>query len=262
MKLPGKKRGRPLILGEEMDTQVEVFLKRIRENGDMVNTAIVMATAEGIVQNHDSSLLASKGGLILTTKNWAKSLMTRMDFVKRWANTKVKVFSTDFEEHKSQFVYDVKSIIEFEDIPEDLVINWDHTGINYIPVSKWTMEAEGSKMVVVTGIEDKRKITAVLSITMSGNYLPPQLIYQGTTNRCLPKMITFPSGWHVTCTQNHWANEVTNLQYLDKILLPLVNQKRKDLNLAANHSCLVIFDKFKAQCTSTVLEVFANNNIL
>ena len=57
---------------------------------------------------------------------------------------KSKVFSADFEEHKSQFVYDVKSIIEFEDIPEDLVINWDHTGIYYIPVSNCTMEAEGS----------------------------------------------------------------------------------------------------------------------
>ena len=91
--------------------------------------------------------------------------MTRMNFVKRWANTKLKVFSKDFEEHKLQFVYDVKSIIEFEDIPKDLVINWDHTGINYIPVSKWTMEAEGSKRVAATGIEDKRQITAVLSIT-------------------------------------------------------------------------------------------------
>ena len=72
----------------------------------------------------------------------------------------------------------------------------------------------------------------------------------------------FPSGWHVTCTQNHWANEVTTLQSINKILLPYANQKRKDLNLAANHSCLVIFDKFKAQCTSTVLEVLANSNIL
>ena len=55
---------------------------------------------------------------------------------------------------------------------------------------------------------------------------------------------------------------MTTLQYIDKILLPYVNQKRKDLNLAANHSCLVIFDKFIAQCTSTVLEVLADNNIL
>ena len=41
-----------------------------------------------------------------------------------------------------------------------------------------------------------------------------------------------------------------------------MNQKRKDLSLTTNHSCLVIFDKFKAQCTPTVLEVLDDNNIL
>ena len=97
---------------------------------------------------------------------------------------------------------------------------------------------------------------------MSGNYLPPQLIYQRTTIRSLPKAITFPSNWHLTCTQNHWANEVTTLQYTDKILLPYVNQKRKDLNLGANHSCLVIFNKFKVKYISNVLEVLADSNIL
>ena len=68
----------------------------------------------------------------MITKNWAKSLMTRMNFVKRRANTKAKVFNADFEEHKEQFVYDVQSIVEFEEIPKELVINWDHTGINYV----------------------------------------------------------------------------------------------------------------------------------
>ena len=62
-----------------------------------MNTDIVIATAELIVRNHDSSLLASNSGPILITKNWAKSLMTRMNFVKRLANTKFKVFSKDFE---------------------------------------------------------------------------------------------------------------------------------------------------------------------
>ena len=97
MKLSGKKRERPLLLREEMDRQVEVFLKQLCENGSVVNTAIVMATAEGIVQNHDSSLLASNSGPILITKNWAKSLMTRMNFVKRRTNTKLKVFSKDLK---------------------------------------------------------------------------------------------------------------------------------------------------------------------
>ena len=43
-----------------------------------------------------------------------------MNFVKRWANTKAKVFNADFEDHKEQFVYDVQSIIEFEEIPKEL----------------------------------------------------------------------------------------------------------------------------------------------
>ena len=36
---------------------------------------------------------------------------------------------------KSQFLFDIRTIVEMEDIPEDLVINWDHTGLNYVPVS-------------------------------------------------------------------------------------------------------------------------------
>ena len=37
----------------------------------IVNTAIVMACAEGVT-NHDSNLLAKNGGYITITKDWAK----------------------------------------------------------------------------------------------------------------------------------------------------------------------------------------------
>jgi len=259
--LPKKKRGRPLLLGKELDKHVETFLRQLRANGVVINTAIVMATAEGIVCSKDSNLLAQNGGPILISKYWAKSLMTRMNFVKRKATTKVKISNVNFEECKAQFVYDVKAIMELEEIPDDLVINWDHTGIHYVPVSNWTMEAEGSKRVAIAGIDDKRQITAVLSVTMSGHFLPPQIIYKGTTRRSLPT-VSFPAGWNVTFTENHWANEITTLQYIDEILLPYVKQKRRDLKLSDNQSCLVIFDRFKAQCTATVLDVLRDNNIL
>ena len=73
--------------------------------------------------------------------------MIRMNFVKRKATTKAKISNVNFEENKTQFVYDVKAIMEFEEIPDDLVINWDHTGIHYVPVTNWTMEAEGCKLL-------------------------------------------------------------------------------------------------------------------
>ena len=42
-----------------------------------------------------------------------------------------------------------------EVIPPDLIINWDHTGINYVPVSKWTMEKKGTKRIEIAGIDEK-----------------------------------------------------------------------------------------------------------
>ena len=44
---------------------------------------------------------------------------------------------------KSQFLFDMKTIVEMEEIPHDLVINWDQTGIHYIPVSSRTTEKKG-----------------------------------------------------------------------------------------------------------------------
>ena len=92
---------------------------------------------------------------------------------------------------KLQFLFDIKVIIEMEDIPVDLIMNWDQTGIHYVPVSSYTMEREGSKRVEIAGIDNKRQITAVFVGTMSGIFLPIQLIYQGKTHKCLPS-IEFP----------------------------------------------------------------------
>ena len=69
--------------------------------------------------------------------------------------------------------------MEMEEIPEDLIINWDHTGLHYSPVSSWTMAKEGSKRVEIAGLDDKRQLTAVFFAgTLSGEFLPPKIIYK------------------------------------------------------------------------------------
>lgn len=135
--------------------------------------------------------------------------------MKRRSSTKAKVTVIEFEMYKSQFVHDVRTIMEMEEIPKELVINWDHTGIHYVPVSNLTMAKEGS------GSNDKRQITAVFAATMTGDFLFPQIIYAGKMPRCLPS-VKFPDGWHVTYTKNHWANV---------IILPYVTRKRTELSL-------------------------------
>ena len=101
--------------------------------------------------------------------------------------------------------------MEFEEVPPNLVINWDQTAIKYVPVSNWTFEAKGSKRVEIRGVDYKRQITALLAGTLTGTFLPPQLIYKGKTSACLTAF-HFPKTWDITHNDNHWANETTMLR--------------------------------------------------
>ena len=123
------------------------------------------------------------------------------------------------------------------------------------------MELKGSKRVEITGISDKRQITAVFCGTLAGDFLPPQLIYQGKTSACLPRH-KFPNDWHITCTPNHWSNEEKMKEYLKEIFIPYVQQKRQELGLPPNQAALALFDVFKGQQTESITSILEANNII
>ena len=80
-----------------------------------------------------------------------------------------------FDELKAQFLEEVATTVYVEEIPPELILNWDQTGINLVPSSSWTMEQKGAKYVELTGIDDKRQITAVFCGSFTGDFLPIQL---------------------------------------------------------------------------------------
>ena len=251
-----KKTGRPLKLGDELDKQVREYVRDLRAKGLAINTAVVIASAEGILMHKDANLLQQ----ITLTEGWAKYLLRRMGFVRRKATTKAKMSVEDFEEIKKDYLLDIQVVVSMDEIPKELVVNFDQTGIHYVPVSDWTMAEEGAKRVELVGKDDKRQLTAVFAGSMSGEFLPAQLIYQGKTSRCLPRY-DFPSDWHVTFSANHWSNEDTMKEYIDQIILPYIRKKREELKLASDYPALLIFDNFKAQCTPAILTLLDRNNI-
>ena len=97
--LLGKKIGCPLIHGENLDNQVQEYLRSLHSNGAVINTAITIACAKGIVKNYNNNLLKCNGGHISLTKNWAKYVTKRMGFVKRRASSTAKVSVNDFERY-------------------------------------------------------------------------------------------------------------------------------------------------------------------
>ena len=56
-----KKRGRPVLLGEVLDTKVQQYLRRVRDGGGVVSARIVMAAARGILLSCDRSRLIEFG---------------------------------------------------------------------------------------------------------------------------------------------------------------------------------------------------------
>ena len=64
-----------------------------------------------------------------------------------------------------------------------------------------------------------------------GEFLPPQIIYDGKTDKCYP-MFKFPLDWNITHSENHWANTATQMVYVNNIILPYIRKVRHTQNLS------------------------------
>ena len=112
--LPVKKRGRPLLLGTKLDDDVKSYVKAVREAGGVITTSITIAAATAIVRQADRNLLFENGGPITLTTNLAKSLLFRLNFVKRRGSSTAKVSVQNFEELKEQFIADIKAVVDMK----------------------------------------------------------------------------------------------------------------------------------------------------
>ena len=130
IELPEKKRGRRVLLGEKLDEFVRRYVLQLRKRGGAVNTMVVMAGAKGIVETLDRTRLVENGGDINLTVSWAKSLLKRMNFTKRRATTKCGIPQEVFRDVKAEFLQNVIDVVQMEEIPSQLILNWDQTGIH------------------------------------------------------------------------------------------------------------------------------------
>ena len=113
-------------------------------------------------------------------------------------------------------------------MPSCLILNLDQTPLKYIPVGRQSLGKKGSKSVSITGSTDKRSITGTFIITLSGKFLPMQLIYGGKTKESLPRF-KFPESFSLSANPKHFSNKAESLKVIEEIILPYVKQKRQEL---------------------------------
>ena len=142
------KRGRPLLLGSEIDEKVMKNLHAIRKKEGVVNTVVEIAIAQALIAKSEDKYLKV---LDLEKTSWTKSLFHRMGFVKHSATTG-KSFIPDGAKKEAGLLYhhQIIKFVEEHDIPSSLVMNFDQTPLKPAQVSSQTLEKRGSKHALIT----------------------------------------------------------------------------------------------------------------
>ena len=170
--LPHLQRGRPKLLNTDIDDHVQSYVRAVRDTGGVINRKIVISAALGITRSLKPSLLPENGGSLELGKPWAESILRRMGFVKRKGTKAARKLPDNFADLKDDFLKRVADTVKEHNIPPSLVVNIDETVLPIIPVSYWTLEESGAKQVSITGLDDKRQLTAFVGCTMDGEVLP------------------------------------------------------------------------------------------
>ena len=85
------------------------------------------------------------------------------------------------QEMKEQFLADIAAEMILNDIPADLVINWDQTGLRIVPTGEWTIHFSGDKIVPVVGSGNFEDVASPVN-----NLLIATMYYYISSRRPIP----------------------------------------------------------------------------
>jgi hypothetical protein len=251
--------GRSVALGYDIDEKVKQHIRQMRLTGGPISNRVVICIARAYLQQYDPVQYTLCGEQILT-RGLSQSILQRMNFVKRKVTKAAKKLPSDFNQLRDNFHSKIQDVVKTHNVPNELIVNWDQTGVFLVRSSKYSIAEVCSKQVSVIASNDKRQITALLTINACSEMLSPQLIYQGKTDNCHAKY-KFPFDYSIDHTPSHWSDSESMIRYLKAILLPYIIRKRFELSLFENQTAIAIFDvhtshRYNAELHSILRENF------
>ena len=154
--------------------------------------------------------------------------MKSLNCSKRRSTTgKVEPSAQLLAEEKFTFQKAIAKAIQDDDIPSDLVMNFDQTPLCCVSPGKYLFHFRGSKHVPVKGVADKRQIMATFGVSVVGESLPMQGIYGGKTKQSLPKL-NFPKSFSVSLTENHWSITSKSVGFFMDIGFPYLEHIKEE----------------------------------
>ena len=200
-KLPIQPSGCPPIL-LDLDAKLIQFLKAVRSKGGVINIHVVRATTEALIKSNPA--LAQQLNRFEMPRTWVQSIYRRMGYNRRMGTTtRPPVPQGIYDECRREYLSDIDHKMKMYSIPAELVLNADQTPSSYVSVGKQTMATHGARSVPIKGLTDKRNITLTFAVSLTGEFLPMQIIYGGKTKASLPRGFVFPKGFSLSQNPKH-----------------------------------------------------------
>ncbi|KIJ33779.1 hypothetical protein M422DRAFT_120251, partial [Sphaerobolus stellatus SS14] len=153
------------------------------------------------------------------------------------------------EQIRRSFIRQAKAIRDY-DIPDELRVNADQQQTRFQMGSDRTWAPCGDKQVASVGKEEKRAFTLMVAISACGEILAYQAIWDGVQARSLPNMTLEIAEavkqlgfvFDLSKTTTYWSTEVTMENWVNLILVPYFQRKKKELGRPEDQECLLQID--------------------
>ena len=106
----------------------------------------------------------------------------------------------------------------------------------------------------IKGIDDKRQIIATFTVSMTGKFLPIQLVYEQKTPRSRPRF-DFPANFNVSFSDSPWSNMEKSIELFEKVIFPYLKQAKASLKYPKEQMSLIIMDTFKGEDNDVILDL-------
>lgn len=140
----GAKRGRPLLLSDDLDFKLRSFLTNLRTAGGTINRHVLYGVLMGLIKSD-----LSRYGQYLefcVTNGWVQSLYIRMGYTRRMVTTSRPVITRAlWLETRDRFLNEIAEAVATYNIPDQLIINVDQTPSKFVPTENVTMAEKNSQ---------------------------------------------------------------------------------------------------------------------
>ena len=124
---------------------------------------------------------------------------------RRKTSVKVDLPAAAGKEIEYLFLYETVSGVDQYTNHDSLIIKFDQAPLKLVKCGNDTLAKKNSSNITIVEVSDRRSITATFAITLSGEFLPIQLIYEGKTTQSLPPY-QFPAPFSLSVNEKHFSN--------------------------------------------------------